>query len=135
MSGIVSVPQLECSTYEEYSAVESLGELLVQSVDETLTDLLGKRTKEAVYDCLERNYALGREDIPDNLSKFFQLMEETFGSGSRTIAKSIIKRMFSKLDWEFVEMPGYQFTDYLDAIRKRITRTLLDQVNPTPRNQ
>lgn len=135
MARLISAPQTAASLYDEYTAAESLGDLLVQSMDEALADVLGKRTREAVYDHLERNYALSRADIPDHLSKFFELMEETFGKGSKTIGKSIIKKMFSKLEWNFVEIPGYEFMDYLEAIRKRITRTLIEQVNSSPKTQ
>jgi hypothetical protein len=129
LARLVSAPQTARGLYDQYSSAESLGDLLIQSIDEALTDLLGKRTREAVYDHLERNYALGRTDIPDHLNKFFELMEETFGKGSKTIGKSIIKKMFSKLEWNFVEIPGYEFMDYLEAIRKRITRNLIEQLN------
>lgn len=135
MERVVSASQITGGPYDKYSAAESLGDLLVESIDETLTDLLGKRTREAVYDHLERNYSFGRTDIPDHLNKFFELMEEIFGKGSKTIGKSIIKKMFSKLEWNFVDMPGYEFIDYLEAIRKRITRTLIEQVNSSSKTQ
>ncbi len=135
MERVVPASQIAGHLYDEYTASESLGDLLVQCIDESLTDLLGKRTREAVYDHLERNYALSRTEIPDHLNKFFELMEETFGKGSRTIGKSIIKKMFNKLEWTFVDMPGYEFMDYLEAIRKRITRTIIEQVNSSSKTQ
>lgn len=135
LARLISTPQLAGGLYDEYTSAESLDQLLVQSIDEALTDLLGKRTRDAVYDHLERNYALGRTDIPDHMNKFFELMEETFGKGSKTIGKAIIKKMFGKLEWNFVEIPGYEFMDYLEAIRKRITRTLIEQVNSSSKIQ
>jgi hypothetical protein len=105
----------------------SLNDLLLQCTDEALTDLLGKRTREAIYDYLERNCSLSRNEIPTHLNKFIELLEETFGKGSRTIAKSIIRRMYEKLEWKFVDIPGYEFVDYLETIRARIARTLIEQ--------
>jgi hypothetical protein len=129
---LISAAPTRGALYEEYTSSESLGDMLTQCIDEALTDLLGKRTREAVFDNLERNRGLSRNDIPDHLNDFFDLMERTFGKGSKTIGKSIIKKMFSKLDWDFVEIPAYDFQDYLEAIRKRITRAVIDQLNSCP---
>jgi hypothetical protein len=109
------------------ATASSLEDLLLLCIDEVLADLLGRRTREAVYDNLERNYSLSRSEIPGHMNKFLGLLEETFGKGSKTIGKTIIKRMFDKLEWKFVDVPGYEFMDYLEAIRSRIARTLLEQ--------
>jgi hypothetical protein len=114
------------SLYVPETTAKSLDELLVLCIDEVLTDLLGSRTREAVYDYLERNQSLARNDIPRHLNKFLGLLEKTFGKGSKTIEKSIIKRLYDKLEWEFVEIPNFEFTDYLDAIRSRIARALVE---------
>jgi hypothetical protein len=89
-------------------------------------DLLGTRAREAVYDHLERNHSLARSDIPKHIKKFLELLDETFGEGSRTIEKSIIKRMFNKLEWKFYDNPGYDFMDYLEAIRAKIAKALIE---------
>jgi hypothetical protein len=107
-------------------AAKSLDDLLLQSIDEVLADLLGRRTREAVYDSLERNYSLARSDIPNELNKFFGLLERNFGKGSITIGKSIIKRLYEKLDWKFADVPGFEFMDYMEAIRTRFARTVVE---------
>jgi hypothetical protein len=113
--------------YVSDAEVGSLDDLLLLCIDETLADLLGRRTRTAIYDYLERSYSLGRRDIPRHMDKFFGLMEETFGKGSRTIGKSIIKRMFCKLEWRFEDVPGFEFGDYMEAIRTRVARALVGQ--------
>lgn len=114
------------SPYVPDITAKSLDDLLLQCVDEVLADLLGRRTREAVYDCLERDYSLARNDIPNDFNKFFGLLEETFGKGSSTIGKSIIKRLYKKLEWEFADVPGFQFTDYMETIKARYARTLVE---------
>ncbi len=114
------------SLYVPDITAKSLDDLLLQCVDEVLADLLGRRTREAVYDCLERNYSLARNDIPKDFNKFFGLLEETFGKGGKTIGKSIIKRLYSKLEWKFTDVPGFQFTDHMETIKARYARTLVE---------
>ena len=105
----------------------TLDSSIVESVDEVLTDLLGEKTREAIYDYLERNYSFGKEHVPKNLHKFFELLDQTFGKGSKTIGNAIIRKLFEKLDWEFAEIPAFEFFDYLEAVRARIARELVEQ--------
>ncbi len=115
-------------------AVKSVDQLLLQSIDEVLLELLGRRARDAVYDHLERNQSLAKSEIPKHVNKFVQLLDETFGKGSKTICKSIIKRMYSKLEWKFSETQDYEFMDYLDAIRARTTRVLVERARETNRD-
>lgn len=105
----------------------TLDALLFECIDETLTDLLGRLTKEAIYDYLERNCSLARNEIPGHLDDFFNLLEKTFGKGSKTIGKVIARKLYAKLEWEFEEIPNFGFVDYLERIRGRIARELLQR--------
>ena len=100
----------------------TIDRLLVESLDEALTGLLGIRAREAIFEHLERNCLLTREEIPNRLADFFGLMNETFGKGGKTIARVIAKTLYSKLGWEFVEVPSYEFEDYLRVARDRLKR-------------
>lgn len=108
-------------------SAKTLNNLLSESIDEVLTDLLGRKARQAVYDYLARNCSLAKEDIPENMEKFFEVTEEAFGKGSRTIAKCIVKRLFLKLEWKFENIPGFEFQDYLEMARARIARELVDK--------
>jgi hypothetical protein len=98
----------------------SLDDLLVESIDETLTELLGRQGRAAVYDRLVQNHFFPGREIIRNLDSFLTLLRSTFGRGSEVIGKVILRKLYSKLDWEFVEMPEYEFTDYLRNLRARI---------------
>jgi hypothetical protein len=108
-------------------SLKTLDELIFESIDEVLTDLLGRKPKEAIYDYLERNHSLARDMIPKNLRKFIELLESTFGRGCKTICKAIAKRLFDKLGWEFTEIKGFELLDYLEAVRARIARELIEK--------
>ena len=135
MDGAISASSLAGCIYNPPTTAKSLDDLLLLCIDEVLADLLGWRAREAVYDCLERNYSLARSDIPRHLNKFLGLLEETFGKGSSTIGKSIIKRLFDKLEWKFEDIPGFEFMDYLEAIRARIGRALIEHAKSSSISQ
>jgi hypothetical protein len=108
---------------------DSVDILLVESVDEALIDLLGRRAREAIYDHLERNYLVARNEIPDRLRDLFMVLDETFGKGSRTISRVIAKRLYAKFGWEFVDMPSYELEDYLKVARERLGKRPTNHVS------
>ena len=52
--------------------------LLLESLDEVLDDLLGKHVRGPFYDYMERNYHIGREEMPKRLGDFLLILERTF---------------------------------------------------------
>jgi len=112
----------------------TLDSLLGESIDQVLDDLLGRKAKEAVYDYLERNCSLARDDIPQNTEKFFNLTEETFGKGSMTIAHCISERLWGKLGWEFEDIHGFEFSDYLEMARARVGREVVEKAKASMLN-
>lgn len=127
MSHLASAHTLDEGAYAPNVLPGTLDDLLVECVDEVLTGLLGRKAREAVYDYLVRNYSISREKLPKNLHKFFELLDQTFGKGSKTIGNAIVRKLFEKLDWEFTEIPGFEFFDYLETARARIARELIEQ--------
>ena len=71
--------------------------LLLESLDQVLDDLLGKVVREAFYDHLERNYYIGREDVPKRLGDFLLILERTFGKSGKTIERTIARRLCTSL--------------------------------------
>jgi len=96
--------------------------LILESVDEALGDLLGRRAREAVYDYLERNCFMARSEIPKSLGEFFSALERTFGKGSKTIGKVIAKKLYAKLGLTFVELPNAECKDYVELARVKLEK-------------
>jgi len=107
--------------------------LLLECINEALTGLLGTRSREAVYDNLERTRFLARNEIPKHLDVFFQLLEEILGKGSKVIGKAIAKKLYSKLDLEFVDTPTLEFADHLQTVRSRLGE--LERTDPSTMNK
>ncbi len=87
--------------------------LLAQSVDEGFGDLLGESVKQALYTYLEHDYAIPRSQIPIRLEDFGVALERTFGVSSRTVGRTIAKRLYVKLRMQFVEKPDFGFLEYV----------------------
>jgi len=93
--------------------------LLLESIDQAIADLLGRRARDTIYDHLATHYRYGREEIPDKMTEFHKFLQDMFGSGAKTLGRTIIRRMFDKLGYEYVNVPGFEFFDYLEALKSR----------------
>ena len=96
--------------------------LLLESTDQALSDLLGRRARDQIFDHLATQYRYGREEIPLKIGQFSEFLENLFSTSSPTVARAIIRRLSDKLGYEFVPVPGFQFVDYLDTLRARYDR-------------
>ncbi len=110
-----------------YAEPRALTRLLSDSITDTLTDLLGTRVREAIYDFLERKHSISRDEIPQNTDVLFRLFEQNFGPAStKVFGKMIVKKMYSKLDWEFQPNLNLEFNDYLERIKTKLANQALD---------
>jgi hypothetical protein len=96
--------------------------LLLESIDESLDDLLGSRSRDQIYDHLATQYTCGREDIPLKIRYFYEFLEIMFATASRTVGRTIIRRLSEKLGCVFVNTPEFEFFDSLSALRERSER-------------
>ena len=96
--------------------------LLLESTDQALADLLGRRGRDQIFDHLATQYRYGREEIPLKIGQFSEFLENLFSTSSRTVGRAIIRRLCDKLGYEFVQVAGFEFLDYLDALRARYER-------------
>jgi len=95
---------------------KDIDRVLLESLDEVLIDLLGKNVREAFYDHLERNYYMGKEDVPERLGDFLLILERTFGKSGKTIERVIAKRLCGKLGQDTWKVqshsPDYQLSTH-----------------------
>ena len=96
-------------------------DLLLESIDETITTLLSREVVEALYDHLQTAHSISRQQIPLRLDELSSILTKTFGvPGSATISKSIAKNFYSKLAITFSDNPGGSLLGYVDRAKKTL---------------
>jgi hypothetical protein len=68
---------------------------LLEAIDQALVDLLGRHVREAIYDHLERKCYRARDEIPQRLGEFCDILHANFGKAGTTIERTIVKCFYS----------------------------------------
>lgn len=100
--------------------METLDNLLLKVVDKTMKQVFTETGIEVIYDFLEKNSCLKREEIARKPKIFSTGMKKLLGSGAPVIEKMILKNLYSKLELELEEKDGYEFSDHIKELRKRM---------------
>jgi len=101
-------------------AMETLDDLLLKVIDETLRQVFRETGTKVIYDYLTNNSHLKREEIAEKPEVFSAGLERLMVSAAPVIEKSILKNLYHKLGLKFEENEGYEFSDYIKELKKRV---------------
>jgi len=76
---------------------EDIGRLILESVDDVLDGIFGKPMRQTFYDLLERNYHIGRDDIPNQIDTFLLILERKFGKNAKAVRRDIAQKITQNL--------------------------------------
>jgi hypothetical protein len=95
-------------------------DVLVESVDETITDLLSRAVVDALYAHLQSFHHISRDEIPHRLDTLLTTLEKIFGASSQIITKTIARRFYFKLGLEFTGNPSHTLLEYVDEAKMKL---------------
>jgi hypothetical protein len=116
---IASSSPLDKTKIVTKSSVEEFDQLFIECIEQTLTDILGAKVREALLDYLARHDRLTRGDIPGHPRELSMVLDKTFGKGGTTIGRSILRRLYAILEWEYQETSNFNLSSQLEEARAR----------------
>jgi hypothetical protein len=87
--------------------------LLLQTIDETLVSIFGKKTTCVVFDFLKKEFALEKNQIPAKPRLFSQGLYLLFGSASHLIEQRILRNLSVKSGVGLDPENDVDFADYV----------------------
>lgn len=96
----------------------SLDDLLFSGVDETLRHVFKEAGAKVIYDYLWSRCGLKREEISEKPEVFSACLKRLLSSGAPVIEKVILKNLYNKLQLEFQEKEGNEFSDYMKELSR-----------------
>jgi hypothetical protein len=96
-------------------------DVLVESIDETITALLGREVVDALYAHLQTFHFIARDEVPYRLDTLFAILEKIFGvRSSQTITRAIARKFYLKLGLEFTGNPSHTLLEYVDEAKMKL---------------
>jgi hypothetical protein len=86
-------------------------------LENSLKEVFGETSTSLIYDYIENDIHLKREDIPENLEIFFSSLEKMYGFGARILKKIVLKKLYMKLGLRYEEKGGYSFSDHVEELK------------------
>ena len=93
-------------------------DLLVESVKETISEVLGARVTLAFWYHYQAHLGVTQEEIPYRLDTLFSALKGVFGVGGDTLGKMIIKKLYAKVDVPLKYTPDRPFKDYVEELKE-----------------
>ena len=137
---IDSLNAIEIETCAERNAKsfreEQFDEFLVQAIDEAIISL-GEPVKNTLYQHLEEDFDMSKNDIPKRIVEFSEIIHKIFGLGASRLEIKFMKNLCTRIQadtkwpeheclskWIVMEI---SFDEYIDKMRK-------NYVTQTPKN-
>ena len=94
---------------------------MVESIDETITELLSRTVVDALYVHLQTFHSISRDEVPYRLDTLFTSLETIFGvPSSRTITKVIAKKFYLKLGLGFTDNPNQTLLECVEDAKMKV---------------
>jgi hypothetical protein len=123
-----SVHDDESSNKHISTSAKTLDAVVVESIDTVLNQLLARKVTEAIYDYLERNHSLARDELAQNADKLFAVLDGLFGhQGRKVVSRCIAHRLFENLNLTFTAVAGFEFSDYVETARRLLAARLTEK--------
>jgi len=88
-------------------AQKKFDEYLIEAIDEALTSL-GASVRNTIYFQLESNFNMPRNEIPNQIDKFSDIIHKIFGLGACRLEIKFMKNLYSKIKVN-VELSDYEW--------------------------
>jgi len=111
------VPAIDRVRVSVSDIVVNPNEALIDSIDTGLTDLVGARTREAIYDQLAMDISLAKEDIPAHLEEFRAVLKLAFGPTASQVESFVARRLYETLGWKFLDMKGFGLNEHFAFVK------------------
>ncbi len=97
-----------------------LDELLIKCVDEALKEIFGETGARIIYDYLQNNHSLKREEIPERLEDLERGLEKILSSGAWVTERMALKNLYSDFGLEYRNKVSYTFVDHVAKLKTQL---------------
>jgi hypothetical protein len=102
-------------------------ELLVESVKETISEVLGARVTPAFWYHYQAHLGVTQEEMPYRLDTLFSALKGMFGVGGETLGRRIVKKLYAKAEVALDYTPDRPLTEYVEELKEFLAQDLMQK--------
>ncbi|UCG36214.1 MAG: hypothetical protein JSV64_06255 [Candidatus Bathyarchaeota archaeon] len=92
--------------------------MLNRAVEKALNRVFGSQAADVIYDHLESNYSIRKDEIAGKLESFSQAMQDYLNSGAVVVEKEILESFYSGLGlFQRVGLEGNGNVEFVERLR------------------
>ncbi len=107
-------------------------DLLVDSVDEAISEVLGNRVTAAFWYHYQAFLGISRDEMPYRLDTLFTSLKGAFGVGGETLGRVIVKKLYAKANVPLDLKVDRSFTERVEELKRILAEDLMQ---PQPRDE
>jgi hypothetical protein len=115
----MSASRLEGNAFRSHNG----NAILIESTKESVTEVLGENEARVLFLHLENDLNMTMDEAPHRLKDFFSALEDIFGDRGRTMAKAILRKLYTKLALHYVVNPDCALLGYVEDAMMELNRT------------
>jgi len=93
--------------------------MLIKSIDEAIKEIFGETGARIIYDYLQHNHSLNREEIPERLKDFERGLEKILGSGAWVMERTALNNLYLNFGLEYRNKENYSFANHIGTLKNR----------------
>ena len=104
-------------------ALRGFNEIVCQSIDKTLEELMGPEVVKSLYVHLSDRFGVDRNELPYRINTVCSVLEGVFGvKGARVIERRVAKNLYDRILLPFNDQQGNTLEDFLALAKQSINR-------------
>jgi len=101
-----------------FAGGQNLDTFLLETIYDTLLDIFGKKSLKNIMLAMDEVYSLKWDEIPEKTETFERALQSMLRKGHVIIEDLILENLYPKLGVQFKFKSGYQFSDYMEELKK-----------------
>ena len=110
-------------------------DLVVDSVSETITEVLGARVTPAFWHHYQAYLGITRDEMPYRLDTLFSSLKGVFGVGGETLGRRIVRKLYAKANVPLEYTPDHSLTEYVEDLKELLAEGLMTEDDKDEKDQ
>lgn len=92
--------------------------LLIESVKETISEVLGRSVVEPFWHHMQTFLGIAQDEIPYELETLFNSLKNSFGIGGDTLGRVIVRKLYAKAGVDLVSRGNGTLVEHVENLKQ-----------------